>query len=318
MDEPATAPLRGIELPTALQRARRPIPTPVLHALRGVARGYGSVTSSQRPLPDFLIIGAKKAGTSSLMNWLLHHPAVARMFPAPQRIKSPHYFDINYWRGPRWYASHFPTRAARHRQEQRLGGLTVVGEASPYYMFHPAVPARVAQSLPDARVIVLLRDPVLRAYSNYWDRRAFGTEDLHTFEEAIEAEPRRLAGVDTDRLRNDPCYYSMHHDHHSYLARGRYAEHLRPWTEQVPQDNLLILRAEDLFREPVETFDSVQRFLRLPVWVALELPPYNRRAQPPIDTATRARLAEYYRPHNAALYQLLGRDLEWERTYPRE
>jgi len=312
----ARSSVRGIELPGSWERLRQPVPPRVLHALRGGARRYGSLTASQRPLPDFLIIGAKKAGTSSLLNWLLRHPAVGRMFPAPQALKSPHYFDINYWRGPTWYASHFPSRSARRRQERRAGGITVVGEASPYYMFHPAVPDRVRTTLPGARIIVLLRDPVSRAYSNYWDRRAFGTEDLPTFEQAIEAEPQRLAEVDADRLLADPRYYSMHHDHHTYLARGRYVEHLRPWTEQVPPENLLVLRSDDLFKETEATMAHIQRFLRLPVVSGLALHPYNTRSQPPLDVTMRARLAEYYRPFNAELYALLGRDLGWERTYP--
>ncbi len=315
MHEPI-APIRGIELPAALARARGATPTPVRHALRGGVRRYGAATASQRLLPDFLIIGAKKAGTSSLMNWLFQHPAVARMFPAAEGVKSPHYFDLNYSKGRRWYASHFPSRAARHRQERQLGGLSVVGEASPYYMFHPAVPARVAHDLPDVRVIVLLREPGARAYSNYWDRVAFGTEDLPTFEQAIDAEPQRLAQVDTDRLRNDPGYYSVHHDHHTYLARGRYAEHLRAWLDQTPAERLLIVRAEDLFRDAAKTFDAVQDFLRLPVRHEVALGPYNSRTHPPIAPATKSRLAEYYRPHNAALYELIGRDLGWERDYP--
>ncbi|MBA2509387.1 MAG: sulfotransferase domain-containing protein [Nocardioidaceae bacterium] len=313
MAEP-TAPVRGIELPTALQRARNSTPTSVRHALRTGARAYGTATASLRPTPDFLIIGAKKAGTSSLMNWLLKHPAVPRMVPAAQRVKSPHYFDINYWRGQRWYVSHFPSRFARHRKEKRLGALTVVGEASPYYMFHPAVPGRVVRDLPDVRVIVLLRDPVARAYSNYWDRRAFGTEDLPTFEQAIEAEPARLATVDDERLAGDPAYYSLHHDHHSYLARGRYAEHLRPWVEQIDPERLLILRAEDLYRDATRAFTSVQEFLRLPTTGSVDLDPYNSRRQPPIDPQTRAALLEYFRPHNADLYDLIERDLGWDHT----
>ncbi len=245
------------------------------------------------------------------MNWLLQHPAVSRLFPAPQRIKSPHYFDINYWRGPRWYASHFPTRAARHRQERRSGSLGVVGEASPYYLFHPAVPERVAVDLPDVRVIVLLREPVSRAYSNYWDRRAFGSEDLDTFEAAIEAEPRRLAEVDEERLRHDPRYYSLHHDHHSYLARGRYVEQLARWMPLVPPERMLVLSAERLFRTPAAVFVEVQDFLRLPRHDELELAPFNRRPQPGITASTRAELVDYYRPYNDALFELLGTDLGW-------
>lgn len=246
------------------------------------------------------------------MNWLLQHPAVPPMFPSPQGIKSPHYFDMNYWRGTAWYLSHFPTYAARHRHERRIGALTVIGEASPYYMFHPAVPARVASDLPDVRVIAILRDPVSRAYSNYWDRRAFGSENLPTFEAAINAEPQRLAKVDFGALNTDPRYYSFHHDHHTYLARGRYVEHLRPWVENMPRDKLLVLRADDLFRASDEVFARTQRFLGLPAWSGVKLERYNSRKQPDIDPMTKARLYEYYRPYNQALYELLGEDFGWD------
>ena len=316
MAEPSSELVRGIALPARVERVRESVPTPVLQAARGAARRYGDATSQWRPLPDFLIIGAKKAGTSSLMNWLLSHPAIARMFPPVQRLKSPHYFDLNYWRGPGWYRSHFPSRAARRRQERRVGAPTVVGEASPYYMFHPAAPGRVADTLPDARVIVLLRDPVSRAYSNYWDRVAFGTEDLPTFEQAIDAEPDRIAGVDQDRLRTDPRYYSYEHDHHTYLARGRYAEHLRPWVHLVCPENLLVLRAEDLFEDPARIFAGVQRFLRVPLVGGFPLGRYNARPRAGMDPSTQRRLSDYYRPHNAELYDLLGRDLGWEAARP--
>ena len=305
--------VRGIELPPRVERLREAVPTPVLQALRGAARRYGDVTADLRPLPDFLIIGAKKAGTSSLMNWLLQHPAIPRMFPPARRLKSPHYFDLNYWRGQRWYRSHFPTRGSRRRQEHRIGAPTVVGEASPYYLFHPAVPARVAATLPEVRVIALLRDPVARAYSNFWDRQAFGTEDLPTFEQAIDAEPARLAGVDEQRLRTDARYYSADHDHHTYLARGRYAEQLRPWVELIRPDHLLVLRAEDLFDDPHRMFTAVQTFLRVPIRAGVPLGRYNSRPRPPMEPALRRRLTDYYRPHNAELYDLLGRDLGWDR-----
>ena len=265
-------------------------------------------------MPDFLVIGAKKGGTTSVANWLVQHPQVLPMFPRTQRHKSPHYFDINYWRGPDWYRSHFPTERSRRRQVP--DGRAVVGEASPYYMFHPAVCERVAHDVPDVRVIVMLRDPVSRAYSNYWDRRASGHETISTFEEAIEAEPQRLAGVDQRRLLTDPRYYSVDHDNHSYLARGRYLEHLAPWLERLPPEQLLIMRAESMFDDPAAMFADVQSFLGLSVHEAMPLRPYNQRRHPPIAAATRAMLADYYRPHNAALYEAIGFEMGWEATYP--
>lgn len=313
MNRPATGPLRGIELPPVVLRARQAVPGPARRALKWGARGYGGRTAAARPLPDFVIIGTKKGGTSSLMNWLLRHTAVARMFPAAERVKSPHYFDFNYWRGPRWYRSHFATRAARRRTEDKVGALTVTGEASPYYMFHPAAAARATELLPAVRVIALLRNPVSRAYSNFWDRKAFGTEELDTFEQALAAEPQRLATVDEARLMSDPHYYSFEHDHHSYLARGHYAEQLRRWMDRVPAERMLVLSAEDMFTDPQETFDSVQRFLQIPIQ-GVQLDPFNARPQVPMDPDTRANLFDHYRPHNAELYDLLGRDLGWDKT----
>lgn len=314
--EATKGPVRGIELPDGITRLRGRLPGPVRHGAAAAVRRYGSATARQRPLPDFLIIGAKKAGTSSLMNWLLRHPAVFSMFPRIQATKSPHFFDLNFWRGPAWYASHFPTRRVRRRRERQIGTLSVVGEASPYYMFHPAAPARAAATVPDARVIVLLRDPVSRAYSNFWDRKAFGSEDLATFEQALAAEQTRLATVDDDRLRDDPRYYSFHHDHHSYLARGRYAEHLEPWLGAVAPERRLVLQAEHLFVDPAGAFGTVQRFLGIPETAEVPLRHYNERQRPAMDPATRGWLADYYRPHNQTLYRLLGQDLGWERGYP--
>jgi hypothetical protein len=273
-----------------------------------MVRRFGSQTAARRPLPDYLIIGSKKGGTSSLTNWLLQHPHNLRMFPSFQPLKSPHFFDINFREGVDWYRGHFPTERVR---AQHPGA--VVGEASPYYMFHPAAAARARSVVPDAKVIAMLRNPVSRAYSNYWDRRSAGSETLQTFEAALEAEEARLAGVDHDRLRNDPTYYSFEHDQFTYLARGRYLEHLQTWLDTYPAEQMLVLRAEDMYADPAAVFEQVQDFLGLPLAQNVNLKTYNERSKPPIDPRTRDRLAEYYRPYNEALYERLGRDMEWEK-----
>jgi Sulfotransferase domain len=303
---------RGVALPKYNEWLRSRVPTPVLRGVREAVRGYGTLTSSQRGMPDFLIIGTKKGGTTSLINWLINHPHVARMFPSAQKLKSSHYFDIHYGRGPAWYRSHFPSERARDRQARRAGGPVIVGEASPYYMFHPAAARRAFETNPSVKIIVLLRDPVSRAYSNYWDRRATSTEDLPSFEEAIDAEEERLSRVDYQRLLHDPNYYSADHDNHSYLARGRYLEHLSSWLGTYPRDQMLILKAEAMFGEPARTFESVQRFLRIPEVGVIPLEKYNERPRPPMNSSTRARLVDYYRPHNTALYEALGCDFAWE------
>lgn len=304
------AAIGGLDRSSRIQRVRDRLPSGAVSAAKGAVLATGRATSGLRVLPDFLIIGCKKGGTTSLLNWLVEHPDVARMYPSFQRRKSPHYFDINYARGPAWYRAHFPTRQAMDRRERNSGRRPVVGEASPYYMFHPAAPDRVRETVPDVRLIALLREPVSRAYSNYWDRVATGNEDLPSFEAAIDAEAERLEGVTPQRLR-DPRYYSYDHDHHSYLARGRYLEHLEPWLRAYDSDRLLVLPAEDMFRAPQDVFETVQHFLGLPVR-ELPLQPRNKRSgYPPIRPETKARLQEYYEPHNRALFAALGREFAW-------
>lgn len=286
------------------------MPDPVVDVVRTATRSYGRATAAGRPFPDFLILGAKKAGTTSLLNWLMAHPHVLPMFPRWQTAKSPHYFDINYWRGSHWYRSHFPHAVSRAAHQRRTGVRPMSGEASPYYLFHPAAPARIAATIPDVKLVVTLREPVARAYSNYWDRVATGFEDAATFEDAIEAEQSRLAGCD-DRQLEDPYAYFPHHDHHSYLARGLYAVQLRRYWDVLPRANMLVLTADRLAADPCAGFERVQDFLGLPR-ASVPLAVVNeRRGYPPMSPTTRTLLAEYYRPHNRELYALLGEDLGW-------
>jgi hypothetical protein len=302
-------PIGGMRKSELLHRVRRQTPSSVADALRSGARALGTATSSLREMPDFLVIGAKKGGTTSVANWLVQHPQVMPMFPRVQRRKSPHYFDINYWRGPDWYLSHFPTRTARATHRRRAGA-GIAGESSPYYLFHPAAAARIRETAPDTRLIAVLREPVSRAYSNYWDRVVVGTEDLPTFEEAIEAEVARTATV-TEEWLADPSHYSFDHDHHSYLARGHYAEQLRRYLEVFPREQLLVLPLEALKVDAAAAFRRIEDHLRID-HRTVDLTPRNTRGgNPPIDPETRERLAEYYAPHNRALADLLGQDFGW-------
>ncbi|SHN46368.1 sulfotransferase domain-containing protein [Cryptosporangium aurantiacum] len=304
--------LRHVEVPDPLRAAKRRVPRPVKRVIRRAVRRYGEHTADQRTLPDFLIIGTKRGGTTSVWNWLVRHPNVAPMFPALQQIKSPHYFDIHYHRGERWYRSHFPSRAALDRAAQRSGIRPLTGEASPYYLFHPLAPERVQHTVPKARLVALLRNPVDRAYSNYWERRGSNAECLPTFEAAIDAEEERLRGQ-TERILADPDYYSYHHDWHSYLARGRYVEQVARWLERFGRAQLLVMPFEDLRKDPIEAYRTVQEFLSLPVVEPPRLPHHNKLPAPPMAAATRERLVEYYRPFNARLTELLGTPFDWDR-----
>jgi hypothetical protein len=276
------------------------LPVEIGRAQLGRARRSGErilrrASAARRPLPDFIIVGAQKGGTTSLHAYLAEHPLIA-----PPVTKEIHYFDKQFDRGLGWYRAHF----------QLLDeGAMLTGESTPYYLFHPAVPARVASTLPGCRLIVVLRNPVDRAFSQHNHERALGFEDL-PFEEAIAGEPRRLEGEE-ERLLADPGYVSFSHQHHSYLARGRYAEQLERWLEHFDREQLLVLSAEDLFAEPATVVRESQAFLGLELETPRDLSARNARTYAPIAAETRAELNRAFEPHNRRLYELVGRDFGW-------
>jgi hypothetical protein len=284
-------------------------PPPIREAGRRGLRAFGVLTASLRPGPDFLIIGAKRGGTTSLFNYLLRHPQVAPLFPAVENRKGVHYLDANFSKGQAWYRSHFPTVLSRSvwtRGDRRI----LAGEASPYYLFHPHAARRARRQIPNAKLIVLLRNPVDRAYSHFKERRRNGVETL-TFEEALEREPERLAG-ELARMERDPTYVSFAHEHFSYLSQGIYLPQLRAWLDHFPQDQFLILRSEDMFADPPATFAAVLRFLGLPPIDLAHFQRFNYHTSEDVDPLTRERLAATFEPHNRSLEEFLGRDMKWD------
>lgn len=247
-----------------------------------------------RALPDAMIIGAMKCGTSSLHNYLAQHPQVI-----PPLRKEVHFFDMNYGRGESWYRANFG----------RAGEPGLNFESSPYYLYHPLAPERASRLVPQARLIVLVRDPVRRAYSHYWHERDKGREKL-SFEDAVAAEPDRL-GIDAERLARGEIERSAAHQHFSYLGRGRYAEQIERWLRFYPRERLLCLRFEDLAADPLAVLNQSLACLGLPAMASARLEARNTRKYPPITPGTAERLKLYFEPHNRALEALLGRPLGW-------
>ncbi len=264
------------------------------HAMRTLGRRRRKRSPGLRP--DFLIIGTMKGGTTSLFRYLEMHPGVAVSMP-----KEVHFFDDNHERGVDWYLEHFPGPG---------GGATHRGEASPYYLFCPDTPGRVHALLPDVRLIVMLRDPVTRAYSHFHHESRFGQED-RTFEEAIDAELRHAAtdGEEPIHPRRDHADASRYL---RYLARGLYAEQLERWFALFPREQILVLRSEDMFSDAAPVYADVLDWLGLPPHELTKFPKRNRgRYDAPLSLATRDRLREIFAPHNARLERLLGRSMRW-------
>ncbi len=285
------------------------IPVQAKEGAKGVIRRYGQATATWRPLPDFLVLGTKRGGSTSAWRYLIQHPQVLPMVTRWEHLKSPHYFYWHYDKGEQWYRGHFPSAAARAAAEKRLGRRVITGESSPYYLFDPRVPARVAAGLPNAQFIVLLRDPVKRAYSHYWERVDNGVEPL-PFEAALAAEPQRVAG-ELATMQREPFYYSRAHDWYTYRERGVYAPQLRRWFEAVGRDRVLVMVSEDMYRNEQAAMDRMAVFLGIDPSAIPDTTQHNYRPSEPMDGAVEAELREFYAPHNAELAEVLGRELPW-------
>jgi hypothetical protein len=237
-------------------------------------------------LPDFLVVGGKKCGTTFLYDLLSRHPYVQTAAK-----KELHFFDIVLEEeGIEWYRRCFPK--ARWKDGRR----TITGEATPY-LGDASVPKKVAKVLPSVRLIILLRNPVERAYSDYQQARRKGREHL-TFEDAIEA-----AMTQTEARRG-------------YLSRSIYVDQLLRWSRFFSQEQMLVLKSEDLFERTQDTFKHIQDFLNLPYWEPETWEPETSEVrntgayEQGMHSATRRRLEEFFKPHNERLYEYFGVDLD--------
>jgi hypothetical protein len=281
----------GYDTWSSLQSCEEALQISPFSKVFGVGR---SARKKPGPLPDFVIVGAQRCGTTFLYDLLSRHPRVE-----PATKKEVHYFDLHYGRGIEWYRSHFP----------RVERGSITGESSPYYLFHPHAAGRMVEVIPRVRLIALLRNPVERAYSGYHHEVRRGNETLG-FEEAVEAEEARLRG-EKKKMLVDEHYVSPNYQRFSYLSRGIYVDQLVHWSRYFPGDQMLVLKSEDLFDWLPETLGHILAFLGLPDWKPAVSDGGLEGRYPPMHPATRHRLRDYFEPHNRRLYEYLGVDFGW-------
>jgi len=298
------------ELPTArshqslLRVARDHVPPGTQDLIRGAARQLGIATAPLRMSPEFLVVGAQRCGTTTLYRLLVDHPSIVK----PLFHKGVGYFDLSYDRSWNWYRGHFPI-ASLAAARTRGHGRPVTFDSSGYYMYHPLGATRIARSMPDVKVVVLVRDPVERAHSAHAHELARGFED-QPFEAAVELESERIAG-EADRMRSDPSYQSFHHRHHSYLARGRYADQVVALQQALPPEQVFVIDANRFFAEPVEQFCLLQEWLGLPVYRPRHVEQANARPRAPMAEGLRDRLLDYFEQPDAQLQRILGAVPSW-------
>ena len=266
---------------------------------------FRSLTSNSRILPDFIIIGESKCGTTSLYNYMIQHPAIK-----PALTKEINFFNWSYDKPQNWYNAHFPTKFKKKFSKNVFKKPFLTGEATPLYLFNSQVPKRMFKIIPNVKIIIVLRNPIDRAYSHYHDLGVRLGGEKRTFGDAIRSELKILEEknyviTDYDGNFTDRLY--------QYVVRGIYLDHLKIWMDVYPVKQFLILKTEELEKNPSEILDSVFKFLSIPDYDKINFEKkHNVSKYEPMNEQSRKMLKEFFKPHNKNLYKFLKQDFEWD------
>ena len=257
---------------------------------------YRLLNTKNRMDPSFFIVGAQKAGTTSLYRYLVQHPKVKSAL-----IKEIHYFDLNNNKSLTWYKSFFPLKQEGY----------ITGEASPYYMYHPLAIKRIANYNPDAKIILLLRDPVSRAISHYYHEVRNGREELN-IKDAFEAEEARLKG-EIERIKTNQN--SFNHQRYSYRSRGLYLEQIKEIRKYFDDENIMIIDSEEFFKKTEYTVRQVFKFIGVSNDVKLKTQKrfnVGNNIKDPYEDKLIEELKVFYKEANLNLFDVIGRKGNWK------
>lgn len=268
-----------------------------------IDRLFRTITSPFRALPDTIIIGAQKAGTSSLYEYLIQHSQFK-----PCSHKELHYFSSGlneqvdtYQKGLKWYQSHFPFKTCLKSGQSTL-------EATPFYLFHPLAAERISQQLPNVKLLLLLRDPTERAISHYFHSQRHRLEPLKLLE-ALQSEEQRLFNIKETQL-----YKSTSFRAHSYKQRGHYAEQISRFYRFFDKQQLCILDSEGFYKNPKLYTAKALSFLgKDPAEVNnIHFKSHNVATNKKVVAQEVYHyLSDYFKPHNQALFNLIGQTFDW-------
>ena len=262
-----------------------------------IGRHYYGITASSRVLPDFIIIGSMKSGTTSLYYNICEHPCVKTA--AYDEIG---YFDVNYHLGINWYRSMFPTLSQKKKILQKFGYFKT-GEDTPFYFWNKLAAKRIHHDLPNVKLIAILRNPIDRAYSEYQNGLRNKTEN-RKFEQIVEHE---IEEISKSQISVELCSKN-----NAIISRGLYAKQLELWKEKISKNELLIIQTEKFSQDTQNTMNQVFDYLELPKYEITKTRKEKSYKYPKMNEKTREKLLEFFKPHNEELYKMLGYKLNWE------
>jgi hypothetical protein len=265
---------------------------------------YFSIFGQLHVLPDFYILGGQKCGTTSMFVYLSKHPGI--LSPSSKDIR---FFDKYFFKGENWYRINFPLKLTKLFAIRKHAKI-LTGEGTERYLDHPFAPQRIKEITPNAKFIILLRNPIDRAHSHYTMIYRRNSESS-SFVDAIENEKERITEP-FNKMLNDSNYYSDIYFRHAYLHRGIYVDKIKRWMEVFPKEQFLIIQSEEFFKNPSKIYNDVLEFLGLPSYDLKEYDAIRKQQKSILEKHTRDKLQHYFKPHNDKLYELLGKKFDWE------
>lgn len=266
-------------------------------------RHFYAITGPFRALPDFIIIGSMKSGTTSLYYNTCEHPCVI-----PAAYDELGFFDKNYTLGINWYRSLFPTNLHKNYVKKRHSK-ALTGEDTPFYFWSPIAAERISDLLPNIKLLVILRNPIDRAYSEYQDVVKANPNTL-LFDELIKYEIEKLQNQEI-KITNEN--YQMFNEKHSYLLKGLYVKQLQIWTKLFSLKQMFVISLEDLTKNPTQTMNQVFKFLNLPEYSIKNPQKRKMKKYPDMNSNIRKTLIEFYKSHNEQLYNLIQKNFNWDK-----
>jgi len=281
------------------------IPHKILKIIRYnvLQRGFCGLTSPIRTLPDFIVIGAKRCGTTSLYHYLGLHPCI-------KRSSHDHlgFFDDNFRLGINWYKSYFPTVFTKYYVKS-CEKYFMTYDVTATYIRRPWSATNILKTLPNIKLLVILRNPIDRAYSDYNDRENSRKTNI-TFEDTIKEEIKML---EKEANETGSREYDASIMQKSVLAKGFYADQLKTWFNLFPKENILILLTEDFSINPNKTFEEISNFLKLPNYNIKNFEKKNVGKYQKMNPETRKFLINYYKPYNEQLYKIVEKNFNWDK-----
>jgi len=264
-----------------------------------IKRNYYYFSASSRSLPDFIINGTVRSGTTSLFNYLGQHPSIINAYQ--DEIG---FFDSNFHLGFNWYRSFFPTFNELNKIKN-TSGYSLTCEDTPFYFWKPNAIKLIKKHLPNCTFITIFRNPIDRAYSNYHLAVRTGNEK-NSFEDVIQNEIKILKN--SDLFSNSELILKGK----SYVGKSLYSFQFKNWLDEFDLSKIHTLSTEELSKDPEKSLNDIFDFLKIPRFKVKNLQKHKHETYAPMNAKTRELLSTFFQPYNEELFKMIGKRFDWE------